>query len=146
MTTSRFARYFGLTLLLLVAAAITLFGIALCYYPLDPATATLSDRAAALIGLLMVSGGCGGSIIVCKLTFGSGDGKAFREFLALVLGIAMVLGAMLVISNFVPVSKYAPQVPHTAEIPAGGLWLALATVECAGTLAWLIRAEKLGHE
>ena len=143
MTTSRLARSFGLTLLALVAAAITLLGITLCFYPVDPATATFSDRVAALIGLLMVNGGCGAVIIGYKLTFGSGAGKAVREFLALVLGIATVLGAILVISNFVPVSKDVPQVPNPKQIPASGLWLGLATVECAGTLAWLIRAEKM---
>ena len=143
MTTSRFPRYFGLTLLALVAVALTLFGIALCYYPVDPATETLSDRAAALIGLLMVSSGCGAAIVSYRLTFGTGDGKALREFLALILGIAAVFGAALVISNLVPVSKDAPQVPAAKQIPAGGLWLALATMECAGTLAWVIRAEKM---
>ena len=146
MTTSRLARSFGLTLLVLMAAAITLLGIALCFYPVDPSTAAFSDRVAGLIGLLMVSAGCAAAIIGYKLTFGSRDGKALREFLALILGVAAVIGAILVISNFVPVSKYAPQLPHTAQVPAGGLWLALATVECAGTLAWMIRTQKRSHE
>jgi hypothetical protein len=143
MTTNRFASYVGLTLLALVAATVTLLGMALCFYPVDSATATPSDRAAALIGLLMVSGGCGAAIVGYELTLRSGDGKALTEFLALILGIAAVFGVAVVISNFLPVSKYAPQVPHTAEIPAAGLWLVLATGECAGTLAWLIRAEKM---
>jgi hypothetical protein len=146
MTANRLARYFGLTLLALVAVALTLFGMSLCFYPMDPATATFSDRATALVGLLMVSGGCGAAIFNYRIAFKSGDAKALREFLALILGIAAVFGAALVISNLVPVSKYAPQVPDAKQIPAGGLWLALAAMECAGTLAWLIRAEKMKHE
>ena len=146
MTTSRFVQYFGVTLLTLAAAALILLGTALCFYPLGPATATFSDRATALVGLLMVSGGCGVAIFNCRIAFKSGGAKALREFLALILGIAAVFGAALVISNLVPVSKYAPQVPDAKQIPAGGLWLALATMECAGTLAWLIRAEKMKHE
>jgi hypothetical protein len=143
MTTSRLARYFVLTLLVLVAAAITMLGMTLCFYPVDPATETFSDRVTTFIGLLMVSGGCGAAMVGYKLALRSGDGKVLKGFLALVFGIAAVFGATLVIGNFIPVSKDVPQVPNPKQIPADGLWLGLATLECAGTLVWLLRAEKM---
>lgn len=137
----RFSVYFGRAGLVLLASALVLIGVALCFFPIDPATATLSDHFSALAGLLMVSAGCVLAMFSHANALKTG-GKVAGELLALVFCAASVMGALLVIVNFIPVSKDAPQVPHTAQIPAHGFWLALATIECATSLARMMHAAK----
>lgn len=139
--TARFSVYLGMAARVLLASTLILLGIALCSFPIDPATATLSDHFSALAGLLMVSAGCGLAMFSHTTALKTG-GKFAREFLALVLCVAAAMGALLVIANLISASKDAPQVPHTAQIPAHGFWLALATIECAASLVWMMRAAK----
>ena len=129
------ASYIGAGLLVFIACALVILGIALTFYPAD--SSDPRNARAPFEGFLMTTVGIGVSVAAYRFAAKLGASKPVKDVLELVLGLGSIFGIVILLEEGV-IALREGRATLGLSLPSGRIWCALAALETLAALVWLV--------